>query len=446
LTYTKPKPLLPLAGEPAIAHLIRKLAREGVDEIVVTTNYFANQLRTALGDGSTYGLRIHHVEENTPLGTAGSVKNAQSLINDTFLVIQGDSQFEFGLKEAVKVHRSNAALATLALLEVEKPWEYGIAELSGSRVTKFFEKPTPERCFSNLINTGIYVLEPEVLRLIPEGKPFDFSKNLFPMMLESKMTIAGFRATGFWVDIGDPRSYLIANIWALDRLKEEGNRPETKIVRGSGSSISEDATLNGPVHIGKNVNIEKDVTVGPYVSLGDGCEISSGAKAVLSAVYENTMIGAEAMLDTCIVAEYCKIGQRVQVERHSIVGAGTELRHESHLAPESRVGPWTIVDPRARVEGTVTAFENSIERICQRLERSSTSLGLTSEEARLCGALCELGEANAKTVARFARVSQERVSSILLDLEKRGVVASFGDIPKMYSLTKEEARPSLKQG
>ncbi len=129
LTFTKPKPLLPLAGEPAIARLIRKLSHEGIDEIILTTNYFANRLRTALGDGSKYGLPIHHVEEESPLGTAGSVKNSESLIDETFVVVQGDNQFEFHLNDVVQLHRKLGALATMALVQVDNPSEYGIVEM-----------------------------------------------------------------------------------------------------------------------------------------------------------------------------------------------------------------------------------------------------------------------------------------------------------------------------
>ncbi len=437
LTYTKPKPLLPLAGEPAIVHLIKKLAREGIDEVVVTTNYFANQLRATLGDGSKYGVQIHHVEEKTPLGTAGSVKNSESLIDETFAVVQGDNQFEFGLNEMVQLHRKLGALATMALIEVDNPSEYGIAELSDGRVTRFLEKPSAEECFSNLINTGVYVLEPEVLKLVPEGKPFDFSKNVFPLMLESKMVLAGSCASGFWVDIGDPRSYLKANIWALDRLGPERRRADDKIRCGSGSSISETATLRGPVYLGNNVRIRENVVVGPYTCIGDGSEVSADAKIAYSAVYENTRIGVNALLDTCVVAENCTIGDEVRIEQNAVVGAGTEIGDNSHLAAESRVGPWTVVQPRLMVEGTVTTFENDLEGVCALLEKSRTCSGLTREEAKVCAALCEFSEADAETIGRLADVPPSRIDSMLFELQERGIVTSFGDVPKMFALVRE---------
>jgi mannose-1-phosphate guanylyltransferase/phosphomannomutase len=440
LTYTKPKPLLPLAGEPAIVRLIQKLASEGIDDIIVTTNYFSKQLHAILGDGSDYGVQIRHVEEKTPLGTAGSVKNSESLIHETFAVIQGDNQFEFLLSDIVNLHRKLDAIATMAVTRVENPSEYGIVELSDSRVTRFLEKPAAQECFSDLINTGIYVLEPEALKLIPDGKPFDFSRDLFPRILKSKMVLAGSRMSGFWIDMGDPRSYLKANVWALDNLKSKGTKTTDSATEELGSAISEAATLRGPIHLGKNVRIEKDAVLGPYVCVGDRSEISANAKIAFSVVYENARIGANAVLDTCIVAENCRIGDRVQIERDTVVGAATELGDGARLTPESRVGPFVVVKPQTVVEGTVTAFEKDIERICGLLEGSHTGLGLTNEEAKVCGALCELGEADARTITRYADLPFSRVLSILIGLQERGMAVSFGTIPKMYALTREEVK------
>ncbi len=440
LTYTKPKPLLPLAGKPAIVHLIQKLTREGIDEIVVTTNYFANQLHKTVGDGSEYGIRIRHVEEKSPLGTAGSVKNSESFIDDTFVVIQGDNQFEFGFGDIMNHHRKLGAIATIALTRVENPSEYGIVELSDGRVTRFLEKPSPSECFSNLINTGIYVLEPEALKLIPEGKPFDFSRDMFPHMLKSREVLAGFPVIGFWIDVGDPRSYLKANVWTLDNLEPTTTRNEHDAKAWSDNAISEAVTIRRPIHLGKNVRIQKGAVVGPYACVGDGSEILENTKIAFSVVYENTHIGRNTALDTCVVAENCWVGDRVQIDRDTVVGAGTELGEGSHLTAESRVGPFAVVQPHAVVEGTVTAFEKDIERICSLIEKSNTGIGLTNEEARVCGALCELGETDSKTVAHMSRIPHPRALSILIGLEERGIVASFGSIPKTYALTREKVR------
>jgi mannose-1-phosphate guanylyltransferase/phosphomannomutase len=441
LTFTKPKPLLPLAGEPTIARLIRKLSHEGIDEIILTTNYFANKLRTALGDGSKYGLPIHHVEEESPLGTAGSVKNSESLIDETFVVVQGDNQFEFHLNDVIQLHRKLGALATMALVQVDNPSEYGIVEMSDGRVTRFLEKPRPEECFSNLVNAGLYVLEPEVLRLVPEGRAFDFSRNLFPIMLQSKMTLAGSRASGFWVDIGDPKSYLKASVWALDQLEPRQTKTEDKIAFQSDTSISEKVTLRGPVYLGKNVRIQKDAVIGPYASVGDESEVLTGARIAFSVIYENTRIGTGAVLDRCVVGENCRIGNRVQVERHAVVGAGADLGESSRISAESKVGPWTFVEPRSTVRGALAALEKWEERISGLLERSHVDLQLTREEAVVCGALCELGEADAKTISQSVGIPSSGIQSILFDLQEKQIANPLGNAPTMFALVREKAQP-----
>lgn len=441
LTFTKPKPLLPLAGEPAIARLIRKLSHEGIDEIILTTNYFANRLRTALGDGSKYGLPIHHVEEESPLGTAGSVKNSESLIDETFVVVQGDNQFEFHLNDVVQLHRKLGALATMALVQVDNPSEYGIVEMSDGRVTRFLEKPRPEECFSNLVNAGLYVLEPEVLGLVPEERVFDFSRNLFPLMLQSKMTLAGSRASGFWVDIGDPKSYLKASVWALDQLEPRQAITEEKIASQSDTSISEKVTLRGPIYLGRNVRVQKDAVIGPYVSVGDGSEVSTGARIAFSVIYEDTRIGTEATLDRCVVAENCKIGNHVLIERHAVVGAGADLGESSRVSAESKVGPWTLVEPRSTVRGALAALEKWEERISGLLERSHVDLQLTREEAVVCGALCELGEADAKTISQSVGIPSSGIQSILFDLQEKQIANPLGNAPTMFALVREKAQP-----
>jgi bifunctional N-acetylglucosamine-1-phosphate-uridyltransferase/glucosamine-1-phosphate-acetyltransferase GlmU-like protein len=256
-------------------------------------------------------------------------------------------------------------------------------------------------------------------------------------MLKSRIALGGHPVHGFWVDVGDPGSYLKANSWALDKIERERTNNSHHAPRTSGNIISESATLRGPIYLGKNVRIHKDVLVGPYACIGDGSEIAAGTKIAFSVVYENTQIGANAALDTCVVAEMCTIGDRVQVERNTLVGAGTELGEDSRVLAESKVGPFAVVKPRTEVQGTLTPFANHMERVSQLIEKSQSGLGLTAQEARVCAALCELREANANSVARFAKVPRSAADSILLGLEGRGIVISSGKASKVYSLTQE---------
>jgi len=305
-------------------------------------------------------------------------------------------------------------------------------------VTRFLEKPKREERFSNLINTGLYIIEPEALRLVPVGEMFDFSRNLFPLMLKSKMTLAGYHANGFWVDIGDPQSYLKANTWALDKLVRQQGKAKEEFVQGPSSLISERSTLKSPVFLGKNVRIRPGATIGPYACIGDETKVSANATVERSVIYENTQVGATSVLNTCVVAENCRIGDHVQIERHAVVGAATELRDNVRLTAESKVGPWSTVERSATVQGTIAPFENHLDRISEILERSSIDLRLSNEEARVCWALCKLDKADAKRIGRLAGIADLRINSVLSGLHERRVVTSFGDAPKMFALAPAE--------
>jgi len=436
LTYTRPKPLLPLAGEPAIAHLVKKLAQEGFHEIIITTNYFAERLRATLGDGSQYGAQIDHVEEATPLGTAGSVKNSEALIDDTFLVVQGDNQFDFKLDAFIEFHRKLGVSATLGLFEVPNPSEYGIAEVSDGHVVRFLEKPKPEECFSNLINTGLYLLEPEVLKLVPEGKPFDFSENLFPLMLQRGMSLGGFLARGFWVDIGDPESYLKANIHALDELAKRHTPELNRVVCGPHTSTSEGAVLRGPVCLAKDAKLQKGSEVGPYACVSSGVEVSEGARIARSIVYENTHIGMDSTLDSCVVAENCRIGRSVRIEAGTLVGAWTEVGDSARIASASNVGPWTRVGSGALLQGTVADLEKHLEKISELQEVTQMDSGLTGDEARVCAVLLEQGETDVTSIARLATMQEVRVQSALAMLQEKGIILCSGHETLRFALVK----------
>ena len=185
LTSNQPKPMVPIVGKPCMEHIIELLIRHGIDEIVVTVAYLPQVIRGYFGDGEALGVTLHYSVEETPLGTAGSVKHAEALLDETFIVISGDALCDFDLGEIVDAHRRQGAVATLGLKSVERPLEFGVVIIDeDGRIERFLEKPSWGQVFSDTINTGIYVLEPEVLEPVPTDRPFDFSKELFPLLLE----------------------------------------------------------------------------------------------------------------------------------------------------------------------------------------------------------------------------------------------------------------------
>ncbi|MCS6950655.1 MAG: nucleotidyltransferase family protein, partial [bacterium] len=184
LTAHTPKPMVPLFDRPVMEHALRLLRKHGIQQVFVTLSYRAREIIDYFGGGSRWGMRIHYSIEDEPMGTAGGVRRFASLLHDTFLVISGDAVTDFDLSEAVAFHRRKGAVATMLLYSVEDPTPFGIVETdSDGRVRQFLEKPSLNEVFTNTVNTGIYVLEPYALRLVPDDQPYDFSRNLFPRLL-----------------------------------------------------------------------------------------------------------------------------------------------------------------------------------------------------------------------------------------------------------------------
>src|SRR5687768_5842013 len=185
LTSNAPKPMLPLVNEPMMEHIVRLLRLHGFDEIVVTVAFMANQIRTYFGDGSDFDVRMVYATEETPLGTAGSVRNAMQELTERFLVISGDVLTDFDLSAIVKSHDENQALATIGLVRVENPLEFGIViTRDDGSIERFLEKPSWGQVFSDTINSGIFVLEPEIFDHIEPGRPVAFSAEVFPALLD----------------------------------------------------------------------------------------------------------------------------------------------------------------------------------------------------------------------------------------------------------------------
>src|SRR5258706_3884504 len=217
LTSNTPKPMMQIANKPMLEHIVNLLAQHGFDDIVVTVAFLANQIRDYFGDGSDFGVTMRYATEDSPLGTAGSVRNASAELDDTFLVMSGDVLTDIDLTEVVKAHRQASALATIALKRVPNPLEFGIViTRDDGAIERFLEKPTWGQVFSDTINAGIFVLEPEIFDFIPAGEPVDFSSEVFPKLLANSKPLYGAVAEGYWEDVGTLEAYCRAYKDALD--------------------------------------------------------------------------------------------------------------------------------------------------------------------------------------------------------------------------------------
>src|SRR5919198_310017 len=275
---------VPVVGKPCMEHIVELLHSHGLDDVIVTVAFLPQAIRGYFGDGETLGVNIEYSVEESPLGTAGSVRLASGKLDDTFVVISGDALTDVDLTKIVDFHREREAAVTIGLKSVENPLEFGIVVTDDDgRIERFLEKPSWGQVFSDTINTGIYVLEPEVLRHVPTGRPYDFSKELFPLLLEMGRPLYGYAFDEYWQDIGDLDQFRQANFDALDeavKLNVPGIRIRGNVWVGEGVELDDLDQIDGPAFVGNYSRIAADATVAPYSVLSSSVTLRERARKI----------------------------------------------------------------------------------------------------------------------------------------------------------------------
>ncbi|HJJ31216.1 MAG TPA: NDP-sugar synthase [Methanocorpusculum sp.] len=364
LTFERPKPCIPIANRPSIEHLVRHLANLGFTDIVITIGYLGDDIQKALGDGSLYGANITYVSEETKLGTAGSVKNAQKYLEDApFLVVGGDHMTDLNLLEFYRAHMNSSAVVSIGLMSIEDPREFGIAELDANlRIHRFKEKPHPGEIFSNLASTGIYVCDPVIFQMIPENTKFDFAKDLFPLMMQRGLQINGWLAHGNWTDVGNPAMLRAAEKWKLQEnisssMLGSVNIKDAQVTGpvsfGDGITLGAGSRVVGPVLFGNGVVIGENVLIGPYTSIGDNCIVKNNAKIFSSSIYNGAVIGANSTISGSIVDINTTIGDNCSIEHNTVIGPRCVLRGGITVHSGTRIWPDVIVEEGRIVEENV---------------------------------------------------------------------------------------------
>jgi mannose-1-phosphate guanylyltransferase / phosphomannomutase len=358
LTSNQPKPMVPIVGKPCMEHILELAGRHGIEDVIVTVAFLPQAIRSYFGDGESLGMNVEYSVEESPLGTAGSVKLASGRLDDTFLVISGDALCDFDLKKVIEFHREKDAAVTIALKSVENPLEFGIVVTdSEGRVERFLEKPSWSQVFSDTINTGVYVVEPEVLEHVPDDCPYDFSKELFPLLLEMGRPVYGYVAEGYWQDIGNLTQYRQANFDALDgrvRLEIPGVRLRGNVWLGEGVEIDDFDRIEGPAAVGNYCRISADATIGPYSVLGAGVTLRDRARTVASIIDASTHIGRSALIENAIIGRSCDIRSHVRIHEDVAVGDEVKIGAETVVMPGVRIYPFKEVESGSQV------FENLI--------------------------------------------------------------------------------------
>ncbi len=328
LTEKLPKPMAHVANRPMMEHVVRLLAAEGIDDLEVLLHFYPEKISSYFGDGTPWGVRMNYVNAEADYGTAGAVKNAEERLSGTFMVISADIITDFDLSKAIDFHKERGAAVTIVLTRVPNPLQYGIVitEEDG-RIVRFLEKPTWGEVFSDTINTGIYIVEPDVLGLIPPKKNWDFSKNLFPAMLARGDRLLGYVAEGYWKDVGNLDEYLNVHLDLLAgkvKIGFEGEKAgERSVWIGEGSKVDYTAELSN-VLLGRKCVVGSGVTMSNVV-VGDGCVVEDGAVLQSSVLWERVSVGKGARIFENIVGSDVAGGAR-RLPR----GAGGDQRPLRH--------------------------------------------------------------------------------------------------------------------
>ncbi len=352
LTCELPKPMVPILNRPIAEHIVHLLKQHHIHEVITTLYYLPDVIRNHFQDGREFGIQMTYaVEEDQPLGTAGCVRNVAELLNSPFLVISGDCITDFNLSAAIAFHQQQQAIATLVLTRVPNPLEFGVVITApDGKIKRFLEKPSTSEVFSDTVNTGIYILEPEVLNYLPAQEESDFSKDLFPLLLEQGKPLYGYIAEGYWCDVGHLDAYREAQYSALaQRVKLQVPYPARSPSLWIGDNTYIDPTVNiePPVMIGNNCRIGSHVHIEPGTIIGDNVTIGSHATLKRPIIWNGAIIGEEVQLRACVIGRGTRIDRRAQVLEGAIVGSLSSIGEEARVSPQVRVWPSKTIEAGA---------------------------------------------------------------------------------------------------
>lgn len=339
LTSTVPKPVVPLVDRPFISFMLEWLGKHGVDDVIMSCGFLATSVRNVLGDGAGLGMRLRFVEEPDPRGTAGALKYAESMLDERFLMLNGDVLTDIDLSAQIAQHEQTGAKATLSLVPVADPSAYGLVHLNeDNSVRDFVEKPSPDAIDTNLISAGAYVLNREVLGLVPSDRNVSIEREVWPLLVGNGLY--GFASESYWLDIGSPERYLQGTFDII-----EGN-VQTAVRDRLGAdwlAIDDGAEVAGraipPAVLERGVRVAAGAQVGSLVVLGEDVSIGAGSTVERSVILKGAQVGEDCRLRDCIVAAGCRIGARTAVSGGAVLGEGVTIGADNVIAHGARIFP-----------------------------------------------------------------------------------------------------------
>ncbi|PSN19481.1 mannose-1-phosphate guanylyltransferase [filamentous cyanobacterium CCP5] len=425
LTCDLPKPMVPILNRPISEHIINLLKRNGINEVIATLYYLPDVMRNYFQDGKDFGVQMTYaVEEDQPLGTAGCVKNVSDLLDETFIVISGDSVTDFDLKAALQFHREKGSKATLVLTRVPNPIEFGVVITDDeNRIQRFLEKPATSEIFSDTVNTGTYILEPEVLDYLPANQETDFSKDLFPLLLEKGEPMFGYVADGYWCDVGHLDAYREAQYDALHgKVLVDFDYEEVSpgLYIGQNTFIDPSAKIEAPALIGSNCRIGPRTTIEAGTVIGDNVTIGGHADLKRPIIWNGAIIGDEAQLRACCIARGARVDRRAHVLEGAVVGALSTVGEEAQITPGVRVWPSKQIESGATLNINLI-WGNTAQRnlFGQRGVTGLANIDITPEFA------VKLGAAYGSTLKPGANVSVSRDQRSISRMVSRSLIAGL---------------------
>ena len=330
LTLETPKPMVPVMNMPFLERTLRRLKEAGIEDVILPAGYLPEAITSYFGDGAWLGIRLRYVIEETPLGTAGALKNVERFIDGPFFVLNGDVLTSLDLRAMMDVHRRKGGIGTLHLIRVEDPSAFGcVVHDASGRVERFVEKPPRDEAPTDEINAGTYLLERAVLDAIPAGRPVSIERETFPALIASGgRPLYAYTTADYWIDLGKPEAYLAAHRHVFDGVMPLGLTPD---VDGPGRETVPAAAVRPPVFVGRGCRIAPDAVVGPYAVLGDGCRIESGATVADSLLWDGVSVERGAVVDWAIVASRARIGAGARVGHGAVIG------HDAQIPPGAQV-------------------------------------------------------------------------------------------------------------
>lgn len=426
ITSNRPKPLVPICNVPIMEHILELLKRHGMTHVISTLHYLADEIQGTFGDGSDYGVQMDYSIEDTPLGTAGSVKKAEDLLRGTepFLIISGDALTDCDLTKAVAYHKSKGSLATLILYRVPTPLDFGVVITDDDgRVVRFLEKPGWSEVFSDTVNTGMYILEPEIFDYMEQGNNYDWSGDIFPRLLEEGKPMYGYVMEEYWCDVGSLGQYREAQEHLMSgrvNLPIAAKAWANNTYIGENTVLDDAASVIPPVVIGRNCKIKRGARIGPYSVLGDNTLVEEDATVERSVVWDSAYIGASVSVRSAVIGSRATIKRDCVISEDAVVGDRCLIDVGCTVRPRIKLWPDKIIERGSTVTMSLVWGNKWRGNLFRELGVAGLSnIEITPDFA------CRLGSAFGSCLPGKSRIITSRDSTRSSRMIKRAIISSL---------------------